>query len=138
MADAAGVLFILAVTAFAPPLIFLGWIRRTERYGQEPVGRVLSTFLWGAIFAVLIAIVLQVIALFLFSEADRVYAIAGRLNTPQETAIALGLALVIAPFTEEFAKGLGVYLARPTIDEPEDGLVYGAASGLRFASTGNP
>ncbi len=49
----------------------------------------------------------------------------------------LVLAVVIAPIAEEFAKGIGVYLARPIIDEPEDGLIYGAASGLGFAASEN-
>jgi len=137
MADATLVLLILAVSAFAPPLVFLGWVRRTERYGQEPLGRVLRTFFWGAIFAVGIAVLLSLLGLYLFSEVDRVYAISRRLNTPAETIVAFVLALVIAPFTEEFAKGLGVYLARPIIDEPEDGLVYGAASGFGFAASEN-
>jgi len=38
---------------------------------------------------------------------------------------------------EEFAKGLGVYLVRDSIAEPEDGMVYGGASGLGFAATEN-
>ncbi len=137
MADPAAILLILAVSAFTPPLVFVGWIRRTERYGQEPLGRVLRTFFWGAIFAVLIAVLLQVIGVFLFQEVDRVYAISRRLGTPAQVVAALVVALLVAPLTEEFAKGLGVYLAGPIVDEPEDGLVYGAASGLGFAASEN-
>lgn len=137
MVDATTALLILAVSAFTPPLLFLSWVRRTERYGLEPWNRVLRTFSFGAIFAVFIAVVLSIIALLLFQEVDRVYAISQRLGTTQEAAIALFLALLVAPLTEEFAKGVGVYLARPTIDEPEDGLVYGAASGLGFAASEN-
>jgi len=131
--DPAAVLVILAVSAFAPPLVFLGVVRRTERFGREPIGRVLRTFVWGAIFAVLLALILSGVAIALFQEADRVYVFTGRYPN-LETIL---LALAIAPFTEELAKGLGVYLARPIIDEPEDGLVYGAASGLGFAASEN-
>ena len=133
MADPALVLVILAVASFTPPLVFLGVVRRTERYGQEPLGRVLRTFAWGAIFAVIIAILLSVLLLTVYQEIDRVYVFSGRFPN-LETIV---LALVIAPFAEEFAKGVGVYLAAPMIDEPEDGLVYGAAAGFGFGATEN-
>ncbi|MEK6851368.1 MAG: PrsW family intramembrane metalloprotease [Candidatus Thermoplasmatota archaeon] len=131
--DPAAVLVILAASAFTPPLIFLGVVRRTERYGREPLGRVLRTFLWGAIFAVILALIFSGVFIALFQEVDRVYVFSGQFPNLE----IILLALVIAPFTEELAKGLGVYLARPMIDEPEDGLIYGAASGLGFAASEN-
>ena len=131
--DPTAALVILAVSAFAPPLLFLGFVRRTERYGREPLGRVLRTFLWGAIFAVILAFLLSFVVYSLYQEVDRVYVFSGRLPN-LETVV---LALLIAPFTEELAKGVGVYLARPIIDEPEDGIVYGAASGFGFAASEN-
>jgi RsiW-degrading membrane proteinase PrsW (M82 family) len=131
--DPVAVLVILAVSAFTPPLVFLGVVRRTERYGREPLGRVLRTFLWGAIFAVIVAVILSTVLYVVYQEIDRVYVFSGRFAN-LETIV---LALLIAPLTEEFAKGVGVYLARPIIDEPEDGLVYGAASGLGFAASEN-
>lgn len=131
--DPLAVLAILIVSAFTPPLVFLGVVRRTERYGREPIGRVLRTFVWGAIFAVILALILSGVLLALYQEVDRVYVFSGRFPNLE----LILLALVIAPFTEEAAKGLGVYLARPMIDEPEDGLIYGAASGLGFAASEN-
>ena len=133
MADPTLVLAILAVSAFVPPLVFLSWVRRTEKYGQEPWGRVLRTFFFGAIFAVILGVILSLVLLAVFQRIDRVYVFSGR-NPNIETIV---LALLIAPFAEEFAKGVGVYLARPLIDEPEDGIVYGAASGFGFAATEN-
>jgi RsiW-degrading membrane proteinase PrsW (M82 family) len=48
------------------------------------------------------------------------------------------LAIVIAPFAEEFIKPLGiVFRARRETDEVEDGMIYGAACGLGFAATEN-
>lgn len=132
-ADTATVLAILAISAFVPPILFLAWVRSTERYGREPWHRVLRTFLFGAIFAVFLAVLLSIVLLILFQEIDRVYVFSGRFPN-LETIV---LALVIAPFAEELAKGAGVYFARPVIDEPEDGLVYGAASGLGFAASEN-
>lgn len=133
MAETTTVLLILTVSAFVPPLIFLAWVRSTERYGREPWGRVLRTFLWGAVLAVILAVLLSLVLLTLFQEVDRVYVFSSRVANLE----AIVLALLIAPLAEEFAKGLGVYFARPIIDEPEDGLIYGASSGLGFAATEN-
>ena len=134
MADPTSVLLILLVSAFVPPLLFLGVIRKTERYGQEPLGRVLRTFLWGAIFAVIIAVILSVILIYVFQSVE---SLNPQLTGPDPRIELIVLALIIAPITEEFAKGVGVFLARPMIDEPEDGIVYGAASGLGFAASEN-
>jgi RsiW-degrading membrane proteinase PrsW (M82 family) len=49
----------------------------------------------------------------------------------------LFLAVIIAPFAEEAAKGLGVRSAGDDLDEVEDGLIYGASVGLGFAATEN-
>src|SRR2546428_2898878 len=132
MVDASQVLLILAVSAFVPPLLFLIVVRNTEKYGREPWGRVLRTFLWSAIFAVIIAGVLELVLVSVHLQVGPVY-----LAIPSGELGIIILALVIAPIVEEAAKGVGVYLARPMIDEPEDGLVYGAASGFGFAASEN-
>ena len=134
MADLATVLLILLVAAFVPPLLFLGVVRRTERFGQEPLGRVLRTFLWGAVFGVLVAVILSLILIYVFQSVE---SLNPQLTTNDPRIELVVLALIVAPFTEEFAKGIGVFLARRAIDEPEDGIVYGAASGLGFAATEN-
>src|SRR2546427_5385385 len=113
MVALASALIILVVSAFPPPLLFLGVVRRTERYGREPWSRVLRTFSWGAVFAVIIAILLEVVLFALYQRIDRVYVISGQIPN----LVTIVLALVIAPFVEEFAKGVGVYFARPMIDE---------------------
>src|SRR3989304_2293179 len=131
MVDATTILVILAVSAFVPPLVFLAIVRRTERDGREPGTGVLRTFFWGAIFAVVIAAILELLLFAVYNRIGPVYLFIG------EDASVLVLALLIAPFAEEFAKGVGVYLAAPMIDEPEDGLVYGAAAGVGFGATEN-
>lgn len=133
MADAFAVLLILAVSAFAPPLVFLARVRRAETWGRESLGRILRTFLWGAVFAVLIAGLLELVLYAAYQEVDRVYVFSGRFPNVE----ILVLAVLIAPVVEEAAKGGSVYLARSAIAEPSSGLVYGAAGGFGFAATEN-
>lgn len=49
----------------------------------------------------------------------------------------LFLAIIMAPFLEEYAKARGIKYAGKDLDEVEDGLIYGASCGLGFASTEN-
>lgn len=128
-------IFVLLILAFTPPILFMAWIRNTEKFQREPWGQVVRTFIWGAIFAVLIAVFLTSILFAIFDRIDPVYVFLGEhgFSDPQVVL----LALIIAPFTEEFAKALGVYSARVKIDEVEDGLVYGAVSGLGFSASEN-
>ena len=125
---------VLVLFSFLAPAIFVVWIRNTERYGREPWGPIVGMFLWGAIFAVIIGAFLSLIFLILFSAATPVEAILSRRFADPTTIL---LALVIAPFTEEFAKAFGVLRRSFVIREPEDGFVYGATSGLGFSATEN-
>jgi len=125
---------VLVIFSFLPPVIFVVWIRNTERYGREPWGMVMGMFLWGAIFAVIIGGILSLLFLVLFSVATPVEQILARRFSDPTTIL---LALVIAPFTEEFAKAFGVLRRSFVIREPEDGFVYGATSGLGFSATEN-
>jgi len=125
---------VLLVFSFLPPVVFVVWIRNSERYGREPWGMVVGMFLWGAIFAVIIGAILSLLFLLLFAVATPVEQILAR-NFADPTTILL--ALVIAPFTEEFAKAFGVLRRSFVIREPEDGFVYGATSGLGFSATEN-
>ncbi len=125
---------VLVLFSFLPPVVFVVWIRNTERYGREPWGMIVGMFLWGAIFAVIIGAVLSLIFLLLFEVATPVEEILARRFADPATIL---LALVIAPFTEEFAKAFGVLRRSFVIREPEDGFVYGATSGLGFSATEN-
>ncbi len=126
-------LLVLILFAFFPPILFLVWIRNTERFGREPWLVVIKVFLWGAVFAVIIAIILNAVFFTLFTEAVPVYVLFGSEQTLQTFL----LAVVIAPFVEEAAKAVGVYGSAFSINEAEDGIVYGAASGLGFSATEN-
>jgi RsiW-degrading membrane proteinase PrsW (M82 family) len=129
-------IIVFVVAAFVPPLLYLIGIRNTERYGKEPWKHLIKAFLWGAIIAVIIAVILGLLLVLIYQYGlDSIPSITylGE-NATFELII---LSVVIAPFTEEFAKGIGVYTVRDEITEEEDGLVYGAACGLGFSATEN-
>jgi RsiW-degrading membrane proteinase PrsW (M82 family) len=125
---------VLVAAAFVPSLIYLVWIRNTERYGREPYGRLLRIFAYGAVFSVAVAVVLELLFMALMRlNFGRVTDILARNPSLQS----LLLAIVIAPFVEEMTKSLGVRRSRRFMSELEDGIVFGAAAGLGFAATEN-
>ena len=130
-------LAVLVLLSFLPPAVFVIWIRNTERYGREPWGPIIGMFLWGAVFAVIVGVILETALTLPFEivgPLDRF--IARRFGDPA-AFIAILVALVIAPFAEEFAKAWGVLRRQFMIREPEDGFIYGATSGLGFSATEN-
>ena len=128
------VFIILALSSFAPPLVYMIWLRNSERFSKEPMGQVFKVFIWGAIFGVIIASLLSLAIMYILdSVVDRPY----MFGWERDFFVGLLLVVVIAPFVEELAKGLGVFTAQHEITEAEDGLVYGASAGLGFAATEN-
>ncbi|MDG6220592.1 MAG: PrsW family glutamic-type intramembrane protease, partial [Candidatus Thermoplasmatota archaeon] len=111
---------------------YLGGLRKRERY-KEPWGALLSTFFGGAVFAVIISLILSLIIIALYNRFARVYDIFDLGYTME----ALLLACVIAPLVEEAAKGWVARRKRKSMLREEDGFVYGAASGFGFAATEN-
>ncbi len=128
------VFMILAVSSFAPPIVYMIWLRNSERFSLEPMWQVFKVFVWGAIFGVIIASLLSLAVVYLLdSIVDRPY----MFGWERDFFVGLFLVIVIAPLVEEVAKGLGVLTAQHEITEAEDGLVYGASAGLGFAATEN-
>lgn len=124
----------IVLVAFVPSILYLIWIRNTERYSREPYRRLLRIFLYGAVFSISIAILVEIVLMILLNEnVERVYQVLG----DDPSIPALMLACVIAPFVEEAAKGLGLIRVRRAMTELENGIVYGAAVGLGFAATEN-
>jgi RsiW-degrading membrane proteinase PrsW (M82 family) len=121
-----GPLLILAF-AFIPPLVFLVRIRNIERFNRNPLGVTFMVFAWGAIAAIVLAVILESrLAVPLDSYRP--------LRVPSD----MWLAVILGPVVEEPAKLIGVMLlSRRRLAEEEDGLVYGAAAGLGFAATEN-
>lgn len=127
------ILAVLLALSFAPPILFAVWIRNTERYHREPWGVIGKTFVFGAIFAVVIAVIFSLLLLVLVQRISYLYVVFGRTGDPQT----LVLAIVVAPFAEEAAKLLALFGARRWVTEVEDAMIYGASSGLGFAATEN-
>ena len=119
----------LSLLATLLPTIFLVFtLRWFDRYEKEPLPLVIAAFLWGAIPAIILSAIGEVIAdvpLALFSaSAAKLIGSSG-----------------VAPLIEELAKGIfvyGIYLAfHREFDDPIDGIVYGALVGYGFAMTEN-
>lgn len=126
-------LLILVIAALLPALLYLTWVRQSERFMTEPWGPVLRAFFYGAIVATVVSAILEVI---LVAAGT---AVSQRYPAPEFTFLNANstfglffLVLVIAPFTEEALKAAGVTGVRDRFRMVSDGLVFGAAVGLGF------
>lgn len=126
-------LAVLVVVALVPAVLYLGWIRQTERYGREGWGPLLRAFAYGAVFATLAAAVLEAALVSAGTAASQAF------PAPEfvflnggSTAGAFFLVLVIAPFVEEALKASGVAAFRGRIRLLADGPVFGASVGFGF------
>jgi RsiW-degrading membrane proteinase PrsW (M82 family) len=121
-------LILLFVIAFLPPIIYVIWIRNTEKYHREKWNPIFLCFIWGATIAIIAAIVLELILhISLVPTID------------DPNLLSLVMIIIIAPFAEELTKPLALRLktVRKELDELEDGLIYGAVAGLGFSATEN-
>jgi RsiW-degrading membrane proteinase PrsW (M82 family) len=123
--------FPISIVAIALPTLFYAWlVRRIDRYEQEPVKYILFAFAWGAVPAIILSLISQ-FALILPAQA-----VLGE-GTANDF---IGTALV-APVTEEIAKGLAValvyFVRRREFDGWVDGIVYGSSVGFGFAFVEN-
>lgn len=127
-------LTVLLGAAFIPSLIYLVWIRNTQKYGRKSFVDIFRTFSWGAFFSVFLALILSLLLVGFISlpAIQRQYEF-----LEDETIRSLILVCVIAPFVEEFAKVLGIFTVSSSLTEKESGLIFGASCGLGFAATEN-
>ena len=126
-------LVILVIVSFVPALIYLSWIRRTERYGREAWGPLLRAFVYGALFATFVAAILEGIIVYAGTAVSTNYpAPEFVFLNGNSNAGALFLVLVIAPFIEEGLKASGVVSFRSQFKQVADGPVFGASVGLGF------
>jgi RsiW-degrading membrane proteinase PrsW (M82 family) len=93
-------------------------IRNSEKYQRESWIPLVGTFLWGAIVAAGLALVLEEL---LWGAVSNFFL----------------LSILIAPFIEELLKPVTLCFFKKEIDELEDGLIYGAIAGLGFSATEN-
>lgn len=122
------VLTVLSVVCASVPMIgflFLMWW--LDRHDREPLWLFGLTFAWGAIGAVLLAMVGSSLAM----------APLGWLVGPESAD--RWSAVIIAPLIEEPTKALILFAVAQSrhFDNASDGFVYGAAAGLGFGMTEN-
>ena len=129
------ILAIILLAAFIPSLLLMLLVKNTERVGREPTGKLLSGFLRGATIAVFLAIIIELLLTFLIFGTN--FLPASELLGRYPGIDTLILACIIAPFTEELTKALGIRPLAGRAREIEDGIIYGAVVGLGFAATEN-
>lgn len=116
------------IAAVIPMTAYLIIIWRMDRYEREPFGQVFIHFLWGAVGAIIFALIGSGIMSGFFS-----------IFIEQPDSLNLTSTVVIAPFVEEITKGILLFATVNTkkFDNVTDGLVYGGAIGLGFGMTEN-
>lgn len=111
-----------------PTLAYVGLLYWVDLYEKEPKRLLAAAFLWGAIPAVVLSVVVE---LLLRLPPDL-------LGPRALEAARLGL---LAPLLQEALKGAVVlfiaYRYRREFDDVLDGIIYGATVGFGFAMTGN-
>jgi len=126
-------LVILILASLIPALIYLVWVRRTERYREEAWGPVLGAFAYGALFATITAAILEGIIVGLGTAVSQ--------NYPGPEFVFLNgnstlgvffLVLLVAPLVEEGLKASGVAARKSQLRVVADGPVFGASVGLGF------
>lgn len=123
------VLFASVMAALIPTVIYVALAWWLDRYEREPLWLLTITFLWGAIPAIVLSLVAEIvldipIQAFVLGQGGELISVA-----------------VIAPVVEEIAKGMMLWLIfqlyRKEFDGLMDGLIYAALVGFGFAMTEN-
>ena len=119
---------ILSVLATAiPALIYITIIWWLDRYEREPLWLLTVTFLWGAVPAIILALIAQIVLDYPFE-----------LMGPGVVA-SVGMYGITPPLTEETVKALAVLgillFHRREFDNVLDGIIYGALVGFGFSVT---
>jgi len=116
------------LAAIIPMSLYLYLIWKMDKYDREPVKLVLANYLWGALGAVILALMGSLILTFFV-----------QIFISDEFDIDLFGSVIIAPFVEEITKGvfLLITITSRKFDNITDGIVYGGAIGLGFGMTEN-
>ena len=112
----------IAAAALLPPLGFAGLVLLLDRRTRESWAPLCAAFLWGAAVAAPVASLVNDVLLATRGLGDAVPTVLG--PAVEEIAKASALLVVLAVWRGE-------------IDDPLDGIVYGALAGLGFAATEN-
>ena len=121
--------FLSLLASVVPIVIYAAIIWWFDRYEKEPLWLLSVTFLWGAIPAIILALIVELILGIPVSVLGE-----GLLTDVVESG-------GVAPVVEEIAKAvalLGLFLfLRREFDNVLDGIIYGALVGFGFAMTEN-
>ena len=128
--DFTSLLTLAAVLAFVPTIIYALMIWWLDRYEKEPVPLLLVAFVWGALPAIILALLLELgldipLQQFIPGDAER----------------DITTASLVAPIVEEAVKAIilvVLFIAyKREFDNVLDGVIYGAMVGLGFAFVEN-
>ncbi len=111
----------LLILALAPSLFLMIYFYLKDKYEPEPLGLVVNTFLRGALFTIMAAIVEIILAGVIPKEPLIIYTVLG-IGIPEEYF--KYRASIKAFNSDEF-------------DEPMDGIIYGVSASLGFATVEN-
>lgn len=124
----AGLVVGLIIATLPVPLyvMFALWI---DRYEKEPFWMLAAAFLWGATGSVFFS--------FIFNSINgQIFGMVGG-----AAAAEFGGSVISAPFVEELAKGIALFLfffwKKDEFDNVTDGIIYATMVGLGFAMTEN-
>lgn len=116
--------------ALIPTVIYVAIIWWLDRYEKEPLWLLAMAFLWGAIPAAIVSVLLELV----FDIP--IAALGGDSLVANLASVSIN-----APLVEESAKGIAliglVLVFHHEFDDVLDGIVYGAMIGLGFAFTEN-
>jgi len=122
-------LLVSLILVVVPTLIYIYLTWWCDRYEREPGWLLFTVFVWGAVPAVLLSLVIELVF-----QGPASIGIVGMAND-------LWQMVVISPVVEEVIKGLALlglfYFSRSEIDGVLDGIVYGALIGVGFGMTEN-
>jgi RsiW-degrading membrane proteinase PrsW (M82 family) len=123
------VFFIASLLAAVIPMAtYLLIIWRLDKYDREPFSLLLINYIYGAVGAIILAIIGSGLVTNLLSYI-----------MSNENTILRIQTIIIAPVVEETTKGFFLFLmiANKKFDNITDGIVYGGAIGLGFGMTEN-
>jgi RsiW-degrading membrane proteinase PrsW (M82 family) len=114
-----------ALVVALPTYFYARLVRGVDRFEREPDRYLVAAFIWGALPAALLALIVQV-----------VFGLPIAVLLGEEASQSIG-AIVLAPISEELFKGLAVaalfFWRRREFDGWVDGIVYGSTVGFGFA-----
>lgn len=124
------IVIVAILGAVIPTVFYVSFVYWLDRYEKEPLWMLALAFLWGAVPAALLSVMVEMLL-----DAS-VLAVGGEGMLATLASVSVG-----APVVEETTKGIAllglVFLFRAEFDDVLDGIVYGAMIGFGFAFSEN-